>query len=132
MTRVHHRIVVGVVVMSIALSSFSHAASRSTDPARTMFLTFGVSVALPGVTLPSGTYVFELADPSHARELVRVSSQDRRRIYLTAFTRVVTRPPTIAGGELISFGEPHDDAAMPIATWWPAGESSGRQFVYGR
>jgi hypothetical protein len=82
------------------------------------------------VTLPPGTYVFELADPTHARELVRVSSQDRRKVYLTAFTRVIARPATSAPDQMISFGEPRNQMPLPIATWWPAGEATGRAFVY--
>jgi hypothetical protein len=121
-----------VVTALVATAPAGRAESRSTDPNRTMFVTFGMTVALPGVTLSPGTYVFELADPAFARTLVRVSSRDRRVVYLTAFTRMVSRPPSLESDTTVSFGEARSSKPLPVATWWPTGESSGRQFVYAR
>ena len=121
----------GVVAAGVVGTSLeSGAASRSLDPARTMYLSFSMPVQLPGVELPPGVYVFELADPAHARDLVRVSSQDRRKVYLTAPTKVVSRPVNSDTSLTISFGEPPRDGPRPITVWWPAGESTGRQFIY--
>lgn len=121
-----------VATALVATAPAGQAESRSTDPNRTMLVSFGMTVALPGVTLSPGTYVFELADPAFARTLVRVSSRDRRVVYLTAFTRMVTRPPALESDASVSFGEARSTDPLPVSTWWPSGETSGRQFVYGR
>ena len=54
----------------------------------TNYLTFGAPFALPGVSLPAGTYVFDVL-ATGSRNIVRVTSRDRSRIYLTAFTVTV-------------------------------------------
>src|SRR5262252_699001 len=59
---------------------------------RTAFLTFNRPVALPGVALGSGTYIFEMVNPTVSFGVVRVLSRDRKIVYLTAFTNEVSRP----------------------------------------
>jgi hypothetical protein len=44
---------------------------------RTTFLTFNRPIALPGIALGTGTYIFELAEPLSNNAIVRVSSADR-------------------------------------------------------
>src|SRR5438876_445463 len=68
-------------------------------------LTFSGPVGLPGVTLPAGTYVFELPEPKAVPNLVRVSSKDRSLVYLTAFTLQIERPEGLPDDRLVSFGE---------------------------
>jgi hypothetical protein len=53
-------------------------------------LTFSGPVGLPGVTLPGGTYTFEMI-PLHS-DIVRVLSRDGLRVYFTGFTARVARP----------------------------------------
>jgi hypothetical protein len=96
---------------------------------RTAFLTFNRPVALPGVSLGSGTYIFEMADPIGAYGVVRVLSRDRKIVYLTAFTDDVIRPNNVARGEHVSFGEAASDRPVPISIWW-SDDSVGRKFIY--
>jgi hypothetical protein len=120
----------GVVLVGLSAPAPTRAHESFNDLDQMMYVTFNRPVALPGVALGSGTYIFELADPIGAWNLVRVSSRDRRLVYLTAFTRVVDRPYGMSPDQPISFGEAPANAAQPIKTWWPAGESTGRQFIY--
>jgi hypothetical protein len=94
------------------------------------YLTFNRAVALPGVELPAGTYVFELALPLSEQNVVRVTSHDRRRIYLTAFTYPIQRPATLPRDQWITFGEARAGSAPPITAWFPEGSERGRQFIY--
>ena len=96
---------------------------------RTTFLTFNRPVALPGVALGSGTYIFEMADPFGAYGVVRVLSRDRKIVYLTAFTDEVSRPNNTPRGQLVSFGESAPDRPVPISIWW-SDDSVGRKFIY--
>ena len=95
----------------------------------TMYVTFNRPVSLPGVTLGSGTYIFEAPGAEYDHDLVRVLSRDRSRVFLTAFTRAVERPDGMKRDQLISFGEPSRDGALPITVWWPQ-DSVGHQFIY--
>lgn len=96
---------------------------------RTTFLTFNRPVALPGVALGSGTYIFEMADPLGAYGAVRVLSRDRKIVYLTAFTNEVVRPDNMLRDQHVSFRESAPDRPVPIAIWW-SDDSVGREFIY--
>jgi hypothetical protein len=97
-------------------------------PAKTNYLTFRVPVAVPGTTLPAGTYIFETL-PDHTN-IVRVSSRDRLKVYYTGFTFAVERPPDMRSTEAVSFGEPEPGGPMPIRVWYPLGLPEGRAFIY--
>jgi hypothetical protein len=62
------------------------------DPARRTMLTFSGPVALPGATLGTGTYIFELLNPSTGADVVTVMDKGRSRVYYSGFTRRVTGP----------------------------------------
>ena len=102
------------------------------DSGHTNYLTFSRAVALPGVELPAGSYIFDVPSTNMSNSIVRVSSHDRKKVYLTAFTLDVARPRGDEGKLLVSLGEAPAGAARPIAAWFPIGESVGHQFVYGQ
>lgn len=99
---------------------------------KTTYLTFSQSVQLPGVSLGSGTYIFEVANPETAGDVVRVLSRDRSTAYFMGFTREVVRPHDMRRDQFVSLGEAAAASAPRITTWWPEGESTGRQFIYLR
>jgi hypothetical protein len=128
MARMLKAVVLGGVLIGVAGTA---APSRAwTDGGRTMYITFSGPVALPGVALGAGTYIFELALPDSNTSLVRVSSRDHRRVYLTAFTNLVGRPTAMRPGQVISLGEHAADAPPPVRVWYPTGSNDGRQFIY--
>lgn len=98
--------------------------------ARTTYLTFSGAVALPGITLAKGSYIFELAEPGLSADMVRVLDADRRTVYLTAFTQLVPRPLNVPQNKAITFHEAARGVAAPIDIWFPEGESVGHQFIY--
>ena len=116
------------VVMLGALLGVSTRADS--NPNKTTYLTFSAPVALPGVTLGSGTYIFELPEPGDAWTIVRVLSRDRSIVYYTGFTHPVSRPAGVSQEQMITFAEAQPNVPRPIAVWWPENESTGRQFVY--
>jgi hypothetical protein len=67
-----------------------------------------------------------------SNSVVRVSSRDRRKVYLTAFTRQVERPRNDRGKLIVTLGEATPGAVPPVSTWFPIGESVGHQFIYGQ
>ena len=105
------------------------ASIKATEIAeKTTYLTFSRSVALPGVELSAGTYIFELVLPATNSNIVRVLSRDRSRVYLTAFTMMVRKPHNLK--DMVTFGEAQRGMAPPITAWYPPEDGSGRQFIY--
>jgi hypothetical protein len=82
------------------------------------------------VSLNAGTYVFEIANPMTGGDVVRVKSRDQKTSYFQGFTLPVARPAGVRGDAAVSLGESAHGHPAPILTWWPAGESTGRQFQY--
>ena len=114
------------IVAGLATAAPIHA---DVDATRTQYLTFTKPVALPGVTLHSGSYVFELAAPESDHDIVRVMSRDRKIVFFTAFTRAVARPAGMPLTQFVSLKEVAPTEAAPIAVWW-SDARSGHQFVY--
>jgi hypothetical protein len=114
-----------VVIVALATAVSIGAGVSDND---TMYVTFNRPVALPGVSLGSGTYIFQRLD-LHAHSVVRVLSRDRRINHYTGFTSPVTRPAGLKRDHVISFAEASPDAPQPISIWWPE-NSPGRQFIY--
>ena len=99
-------------------------------PARTTYLTFNVPIGLPGVTLPAGTYIFERAEPFGNPNVVRVLARDRSAVYLMALTRTIPRPHGMKSDVFVTLGEAVAGRVRPITAWFPAGGSSGNEFIY--
>ena len=56
-------------------------AAHADDFTKLTLLTFSGPVDVPGITLPAGTYRFQLADPSSGRRVVKVSDKDGTKTY---------------------------------------------------
>ena len=121
---VHTAVGTGILVLVMAVS-----VNALGDARHTAYLRFKTPFALPGVALPSGTYIFELADPGVQMNLVRISSRDRSTVYLVAFTQLVERPQNVVDRQVV-FGEVPSGVAPPVTAWYPIGESVGHRFVY--
>jgi hypothetical protein len=122
--------IAGVALIGLSAPGAIRAKENANEADRMTYVKFNRPVALPGVALGAGTYIFELPDPNDAWTVVRVTSQDRRHVYLTAFTRLVERPKGMSPDQIISFGEARASEPQPIKVWWPIGESTGREFIY--
>jgi hypothetical protein len=117
----------GAALLAIVASATTQA---WTSPHHTTYITFSRSVALPGVELSAGTYIFELAAPDQHKNLVRVLSRDRKTVYTTQFTYTVHRPANMDAKGRVTLREAPRGMAPAINTWFPANEPTGRQFVY--
>ena len=99
------------------------------NASKTTYLTFSHPVGLPGMSLGSGTYIFEIANPESGADVVRVMSRDREIAYFMGFTRPVHRNE-VSDESTVSLGEVGAGVTPPITAWWPQGELTGREFAY--
>ena len=120
---------VGALFLGLVVVASTNARG---DSNHTNYLTFSRAVALPGVELAAGTYIFETPSNAMSNSIVRVSSRDRKKVLLTAYTLQVPRPRGDNGKVLVQLGEAAAGTAPPIAAWFPIGENVGHQFIYNR
>jgi hypothetical protein len=117
------RIAIMVAVAAVLVGTTSQANTQLTVVNN---LTFRRAVALPGVTLPAGTYVFER--DSNANGIVRVMTPNYQQMLYVGFTARVERPRGFRSA--VSFGEAPAGEAIPITAWYPVGSSQGHKFLY--
>ena len=114
-------------VVLIAAVAMNVASQASAPMPKTNKLTFRNRVALPGVTLAAGTYVFE-QDIRDNSGIVRVKSANYQQLYFVGFTTNVQRPRGM--NYAVAFGEADAGQPMPIIAWYPVGSNTGHQFHY--
>jgi hypothetical protein len=105
------------------------AASQGLDTSRTTIVTFSAPVALPGVTLPAGSYLFRLADSQTNRNIVQVFDKDRTKIFATILAVAAQRNKP-ADETVITFKESPANAAPAVQYWYYPGETMGQEFAY--
>jgi hypothetical protein len=116
-----------VVLVHVTMAS---GANASTYDKRTYF-TFNQSVALPGVTLPAGTYMFRLADPDTTRRVIQVSDKQGTESYAMLLTVPAYRVDAARDSE-IRFLETPAGAPRAVNAWWYVGDNTGYQFIYSK
>ena len=94
---------------------------------RTIF-TFSAPVAVPGATLPAGSYLFRLADSS-SRNVVQVLTGDGKKPIAQFFAADPERPDPAKEPE-VRFMETAAGMPAAIRTWWYPGERRGYEFIY--
>src|SRR3954471_21664178 len=104
---------------AVCAATLVTSAAPRPDARKTMYLTFSQPVSLPGVSLGSGTYTFEIANPDTSADVVRVTSRDGSIVYFLGFTHSVARPNGMKRDQNVSLGEAAAGVAPPITAWWP-------------
>jgi hypothetical protein len=104
------------------------AGAQSSNPTELTRLTFNTSVELPGVTLPPGTYEFQLAD-SPQRNVVQVYRAGDRQI-MGQWTFVQAQRPRVSEETVVMFRESEGGATPAIQYWYYPGERIGKEFIY--
>jgi hypothetical protein len=117
-------------VLVVLVHVMASGADAFTSDKRTYF-TFNQSVALPGVTLPAGTYMFRLADPDTSRRVIQVSDKNGTQSYALLLTMPAYRVDAAKDSE-IRFLETAAGAPRPINAWWYVGDNTGYQFIYSK
>jgi hypothetical protein len=88
-------------------------------------LTFSAPVALPGVSLPPGTYTFRRPVGNVLQVL-----NNAGRPYAMMSTIPVSRTSGLDRYEIVLGSPLADGAPRRLEAWFPAGESTGQQLMY--
>lgn len=121
---------VSTSVLVVLVYAMASGADAFTYDKRTYF-TFNQSVALPGVTLPAGTYMFRLANPDTSRNVIQVSDKQGTQSYAMLHTMPAYRTDPPKDSE-IRFLETPAGAPRAVSAWWYMGEGIGYQFMYSK
>lgn len=114
-------------VVLLAGVMVTSGAAQTADK-RTLF-SFSGPVAMPGVTLPAGQYLFRLADPTSGRSVIQVLSADGTKPYGLFFSYPAERIEAADQPE-VRFMETAKGMPAAIRTWWYPGERTGYEFIY--
>jgi hypothetical protein len=114
---------------AVALATLLASPARADEWNKKTFLTFSGPVQVPGVTLPAGTYTFQLADLSGNRHVVQIFDKDMKKIYTTILAIPDQRlEPT--DKPVVLFSEQPAGSPPAIKAWFYPGDSIGDEFVY--
>jgi len=119
------RTVCSAAVLAIGLASAAHADEWT----KLTYLTFSGPVNMPGITLPAGTYRFELMDPDSSRRVIRVSDKEGTKNY-GIFLTISDQKMEPSSEAVVMFKETPKGAPQAIKAWFYPGETTGYEFVY--
>ena len=122
-----------VVLMAAALVAAltPRAAAQGAPEDKRVFFTFSGPVAVPGVTLPAGKYLFRLPTTiaSGERHVMQVLSADGRNSYAMFFGISANRSDYPTKPE-VRFMETAAGTPAAVKTWWYPGDKAGYEFIY--
>lgn len=118
------------VACASALLSIVIGASVLAQPIdKRTYFTFSGPVAMPGVTLPAGKYLFRIGDPTGGRKIVQVMSADGKKP-IGLFFSIPAQRPDVSSDPEVRFMETPRNQPSAIRTWWYPGERTGYEFIY--
>jgi hypothetical protein len=118
-------IVCSAAVLALGIATAAHADEWN----KLTLLTFSGPVDMPGITLPAGTYRFELADPDSGRRVVRVSDQEGSKVH-GIFLSMSNQRMEPSEKPVVMFQEAPSGAPQAVKAWFYPGETYGYEFVY--
>jgi hypothetical protein len=112
-------------MLALGLAATAHADEWN----KLTYLTFSGPVQMPGITLPAGTYRFELADPNSGRRVIRVSDKDGSKSY-GIFLSISDQKLQPSDNPVVMFKETPAGAPQAVQAWFYPGETYGYEFAY--
>ena len=119
-----------ILGLGLSATLFASVAQGQPEDKRTYF-TFSGPIALPGVTLPAGRYLFRIVDTTTSRKVIQVLDENQKKPFTMANTIPDQRrdPPKDA---TVAFYESARGTPAAVKSWWYPGETIGYQFIYPR
>jgi hypothetical protein len=116
-------------ILAVVLIGALATPAKADECNKLTYLTFSAPVALPGVTLPAGTYRFTHPDCAMTGGLLRVSSQDGTEVYGTFLTIPEERLTPSRRPEVV-FAEMPGGSPEAIKAWFYPGDTTGDGLMY--
>lgn len=127
------KLVIGLTLATalVAVLGPPAASAQSVPEDKRVFFTFSGPVAVPGVTLPAGQYLFRLPTKiaSGERHVMQVLSADGRNSYAMFFGISANRADYPTKPE-VRFMETAAGMPPAVKTWWYPGDKAGYEFIY--
>jgi len=114
--------------MVALVCGLSSPAAAYTFDHRTLF-TFNQPIALPGMTLPAGTYTFRVADPTTSGKVVQILNGSGTQSFAMLLSIPAYRADAAEKPE-ISFMETASGMPAAVKIWWQEGSTRGYEFIY--
>src|SRR5687767_9450802 len=106
---------------AVALTALMAQGVRADEYNKLAYMTFSGPVQIPGVTLPAGTYMFKLADPSGNRRAIQIWDKEGTKLYTTLLT--IPDPQFEPKGEpTVMFAERPSSEPQAVKSWFYVGE----------
>ena len=117
------------VCCAAAFSLLFASGARADEWNKKTILTFSGPVQIPGATLPTGSYVFKLADIPGNRHVVQVFDKDEKKLYTTLLA-IPNQRLEPSDKPVILFSERASGSPQAVKVWYYPGETIGNEFVY--
>ena len=124
------KVVRAILGLGLGVALCASAAQAQPEDKHTYF-TFSGPIALPGVTLPAGRYVFRIVDTTTSRKVIQVLSDDEKKPFAMMNTIPDTRRDAPKDATVAFYETPRGTPAA-VKSWWYPGETTGYQFIYPR
>ena len=119
-------------ILGLSLGVTLWASTAQAQPAdKRTFFTFSGPIALPGMTLPAGRYIFHIVDTETSRKVIQVMSDDGKKPFVMANT-IPDQRRDAPKDATVAFYETSRGTPAAVKTWWYPGETIGYQFIYPR
>lgn len=118
------------VCLFAVLAVFTSIPAEAQTFDRRTYFTFSQPVALPGVTLPPGKYMFRLVDPLSSRKVVQVLDAEGKKSYAMLMSIPKELSGVVPEQPEVRFTETRAGVPHAVQAWWYPGESTGREFIY--
>ena len=122
------RVIWAACGLAVCAALFAGVARAETFDKRTVF-TFDQPIALPGVTLPAGEYLFRIVDTTTSRKVIQVLSGDGKTPYAMLHSIPEIRRDA-SGNPEVRFMETAKGHPNAVKTWWYPNETTGYEFIY--
>jgi hypothetical protein len=117
----------------VAVLTVKTVSAQTYPEDKRVFFTFSGPVAVPGVTLPAGKYLFRLTGSiaTGERNVIQVLSDNGQTSYAQFFGIAALRTDYAPKPE-IRFMETAEGMPAAVKTWWYPGAKDGYEFIYPR
>jgi hypothetical protein len=119
-------------VVATAAAVLPTAAHAQGPANQDTYFTFSAPVELPGARLPAGRYLFALADSPSNRHVVRVMSDDRKKLFATVMAIPSYQVGKPSAEPEIRFMEAPENSPHAIKLWIYPGRTTAHEFLYPR